>query len=403
MKKWKSVFLIFYFCFNLNATEIKNLRVYNSNFETSFPILIENQENPGSIIIEFDVKSNSQPSLNILFRFCDKNWQTYDSPYLENRGQNTFYNLSYEFLPNTVKEANYFFKGSFPDKEGYVTFPFSGKWKAFIIDEFNNILSDAKFYVINNKVLISSNLKKETLGNIYSSQNQLTKVFRITSKFELPDEFFPQQVELIEIVENKKLSFPIIIERKNLENRFYNWDGNRKFTYTAADVFPGNSYRQTDFRNYNRFNSKNINANIDGMETSRFYQFGRFDNFGNSLILNYKDLNATYHNVEFKIAADDFFGDIYLTGSFINWEILPEYKMENRNQRFYKTVELKRGIYDYQYVAFNNENYDWTYFEGNFHETEREYHIFLYYKDFNFGGYDTIIGVTTLTSNKNEK
>ena len=61
------------------------------------------------------------------------------------------------------------------------------------------------------------------------------------------------------------------------------------------------------------------------------------------------------------------------------------------------SVQLKRGVYDYQYVTgkiVNDrvENIDWEILEGNFWETENEYYIFLYYQTVEKGGYDKIIG-----------
>ncbi|HSR17744.1 MAG TPA: hypothetical protein VLM39_06585, partial [Ignavibacteriaceae bacterium] len=59
--------------------------------------------------------------------------------------------------------------------------------------------------------------------------------------------------------------------------------------------------------------------------------------------------------------------------------------------------------YDYQYVAadaVNNriKNEDWIVLEGNFLETENLYHIFIYYNDPNYGGYDRIIGYKVILS-----
>jgi len=71
--------------------------------------------------------------------------------------------------------------------------------------------------------------------------------------------------------------------------------------------------------------------------------------------------------------------------------------MLNEGGRFTKSLLLKRGAYDYQYVTadiINGEikNADWQYLEGNSWETSNEYHIFVYYTDPNYGGYDKIIG-----------
>jgi hypothetical protein len=67
------------------------------------------------------------------------------------------------------------------------------------------------------------------------------------------------------------------------------------------------------------------------------------------------------------------------------------------------TIQLKRGVYDYQYVTgdvINNkvENIEWEILEGNFWETQNDYFIFLYYRTEEKGGYDKIIGYKKIKS-----
>jgi len=65
--------------------------------------------------------------------------------------------------------------------------------------------------------------------------------------------------------------------------------------------------------------------------------------------------------------------------------------MTNSGGLYNKSIELKRGIFDYQYVAadfINGEvkNQDWIQLEGNFWETENDYYIFIFYQDQDSGG-----------------
>lgn len=71
--------------------------------------------------------------------------------------------------------------------------------------------------------------------------------------------------------------------------------------------------------------------------------------------------------------------------------------MYDDNEMINFTVPLKRGVHEYQYVVADIRgnkiiNPEWEILEGNFFETENEFHIFLYYQVPEKGGYEKIIG-----------
>jgi len=102
---------------------IKSLKTYTSNDANSIPVLSSPRD---LLIIDFDVQSENAPNINIIFKFCDRNWNPTDNIFLSNQGKNTAYTLDYFSLPTTVEEAKYHYNNSFPDKNGYVAFPFPG-------------------------------------------------------------------------------------------------------------------------------------------------------------------------------------------------------------------------------------------------------------------------------------
>ena len=386
--------------------QVKSLKYYPENDETGFP-LIGIGPNGGYLTIDFDIKAKRIPDFNIVFRFCDKNWKPYDNIFLSNFGKNIARNLNVEKLPTTVLEADYHFRGTYPDVNNYVDFPFSGNWMFFITDaqDTSMVFAYGKFFVVQDIIDIHDTLKTETLegGNYFP--NELGKVFNITTDFNLSDKLYPGNVNIVSIIENHKLDYPIVIDRNfNTNTRQYYWDANRKFTFIARDIRPGNEYRQTDLRNINKFNSVDVNAQFDGLEYSRFFKQGPKDHNGGSLIDNYRNPNSTYMNVDFSISPpDNTYGDVFLVGSFNNWDILAGYRMDYNSGIFSKTIQLKRGIYDYQYVLadYTNgiiSNPDWYILEGNSWETSNEYNIFVYYNEPTNGGYDRIIAHSRIIS-----
>ncbi|GAB4295768.1 MAG: hypothetical protein Kow0098_18380 [Ignavibacteriaceae bacterium] len=403
----KALFIIFLLLLNnlaLSAAgiEVKALKVSTTRSEIAFPVITNSGE---KLIIEFDINSRVEPNLNIVFRFCDKGWRPTKNNFFLNTGKDIFYSLRFSSLPVSVKEARYHFKGSFPDDKGQVSFPFSGKWRFYITDSQDTsiVYASGKFFVAMSEVSLSASIKNEELEEKTLFPKELAKVFNITASLVLPDELFPAFVNRIEIIENKKIEYPVIVDRTfNTNVRQFYWDGSRKFIFTARDIQPGNEYRQTDLRNTNKFNSKNVKAQFDGLEYSRFFSQGNKDLNGGFLLTEPDDEYATFLNVTFSIRPpDDVFGDIFLVGAFNNWKLAPEYRMNNSGGVHSKTISLKRGIYDYQYVLadFINEqikNDDWLILEGNSWDTTNEYHIFLIYDDPQFGGYERIIGYTKI-------
>jgi hypothetical protein len=177
-----------------------------------------------------------------------------------------------------------------------------------------------------------------------------------------------------------------------------------KLRFIAKDVRPGNEYRQVDLMDNNVYIGKDVKAQFDGLEYSRFLLQGNPDMNGGFKLKSPKDLYANYMNVKFQIRpAEDVYGDFYLVGAFNDWKVSPAYKL-NFNGDFYDlTIPLKRGVYDYQYVVVNGDyndpaNQDWYKLEGNDWQTKNEYNIFLWYRDQENGGYDRIIGYTKIES-----
>jgi len=395
---WLLIFVNISFV-NAQQIQIKSLEIYSSDDRLALPVITHKNK----LVIEFDVKSEFEPSLNIVFRFCDKGWTPTRNIFLLNQNRNSFFLFNFNRLPVTVEEADYHFKGSFPDKDGFIELPFSGKWRFYITDlhDTSLVYAEGRFFVVGNHVSLHSTIKRDQLENKTYWPVELVKVFNIKTDFILPEDFYPTYVDRLEIIQNRNIFYPIVIERNsNSLVRQFKWDADRKFTYIARDIQAGNEYRLVDIRDFNFFAKKNVKAQRDGLEFSRFFLNAGSDLNGNKIYIDSKDPYATYLNVTFSIRPpDENNSDIYLVGAFNNWQLLSEYKLNNENGIFSITIPLKRGIYDYQYVIADENNgeiidADWLILEGNTWNNEKVYDIFLYYNEPNFGGYERIIGYT---------
>lgn len=389
------------------SIEIKSLNYYAGESPINFPVIVLNGNEEDFISIEFDIKSESYPNLAIVFRLCNKNWQPIQNQFLENRGKNMAYNLSLDYLPVSVNEANYHFKGKFPDSDGFITFPFSGKWMFYITqyEDTSKVFATGKFFVVEQIVDIKTKVTEEILSDPSLTLNQLGKTINLESKIKLSDDLFPNQLTQLEIIENWKIEYPyILLKETGNKDYYFDWDGNRDFSFVQKRIRPGNEYRKLDLAKISTYSGKNVKAHLDIIEQSRFYKLGSNDLNGSFILSDYKQSTSEYLNVEFSLKyPNDTKKNVYIVGGFNNWNPFlfkdKRFLLKESDGILKTSIELKRGKYDYQYVVcdINNEklkDIDWYFLEGNFLETKNIYHIFAFYNDLNFGGYDRIIAFT---------
>ncbi len=378
---------------------IKSLNIYTTNNEIALPVLTGDNK----LVIEFDVQGKFIPNMNIVFRFCDKGWTPTKNIFLLNTSYSTAYFLDFEELPVTlIDDARYHNKSTYPDDRDQVRFPFSGKWRFYLTDTQDSsiVYATGKFFVIEDLVDMDILLKRDELEDKNYWPVELAKRFSLTSDFYLPEQFYPAFLDKIEIIDDQRIYYPIIVDRNtNTMFRFYKWDANRHFTFTARDIPAGNEFRQVDIINPDLYIGRDLNAQLDGIEYSRFFlDYEKNDLNGGKIYENYRDAYSTYHNITFSIRPpDDVYGDIFLVGAFNDWLISPDYQMFNSDGIFSTIVTLKRGIYDYQYVVGEIENgsvinADWLILEGNTWTNKKEFDVFLYYNEQDKGGYERIIG-----------
>lgn len=111
---------------------------------------------------------------------------------------------------------------------------------------------------------------------------------------------------------------------------------------------------------------------------------------------------AEYSFIHFTLPYTEKIGlnDVYIFGKYNNYALDEENKMtyNEATGNMEAVIKMKQGFYNYKYVLKNNEGeMDMNTVSGNFHFTENNYLILVYYR--NFGDiYDSIIGVGSANS-----
>ena len=113
------------------------------------------------------------------------------------------------------------------------------------------------------------------------------------------------------------------------------------------------------------------------------------------------NVEADYCMIHFSLENYEDLGDrkIYVIGNFNN------YRLDNKselvydaNSGLYKNTSLiKQGFVNYKFITLTNNKVDHSLIDGNFHQTENEYTVIVYYRDIG-ARYDKVIGIGNANS-----
>jgi len=231
-------------------------------------------------------------------------------------------------------------------------------------------INSAKFQLINPK--------KEVKVAILQNYNWATALVNIPPQFTLGN-------ELVYKYDTETSFFG--------GNEFFNFDTKDLRAPTAViskieltDIY--NHYRFPDLYRYDRpytyfpdINGDFVIRTLQGNDDSR---------------------EAEYTRVHFSLPYSEVLdlNDVYVFGKFNNYAIEESNRMtyNERNGNMEAAIILKQGFYNYKYVIQrDNGKIDLNTVDGNFHFTENNYLILVYYR--NFGDlYDSVIGVGSANS-----
>jgi hypothetical protein len=185
-----------------------------------------------------------------------------------------------------------------------------------------------------------------------------------------------------------------------------------KFFDDAQMFKGGNEFRYFDLRSLN-----NPGRNVGTVDKSKkpydVYiatdkprineAYGQYNDLDGAFMLDnydYRDLTfSNYSDVIFALSSPEVDGEVYVTGGFTYWNLLPENRMDyDPSRKLYTArIPLKQGWYDYQYIV-KSKTLPTYYFEGSHFETENFYEIFVYYKPYQPRA-DVLIGYLRLEKN----
>jgi hypothetical protein len=349
-------------------------------------------KNNAPIVLEFDDTSGQYQNYHLKIYPCNADWQLinlneveYVSEYNDIILQN--YQLSY-----STKRNYYHYKINLPTTKiggNFIAYIYKEQRKAEPIITRRFCVNAAKVNVggratVSNNNLLRSSKQQVDFGIQYAGYQVINPLadFKVVLR---------QNYRWDRTLTGLKPQYLRASESK-IDYQFYN---------SETDFDGGNEFRFFDMRSLrNKFvglhkitytdTSYHVELLRDMPQGHKVYIFT--DDFdGQYLIDHYENGNAEvegdYANVTFKLETDDSLAqnqELYVLGAFNNYKCEPSYQMHyNAEQAAYTaTIELKQGLYNYQYAIKNlsNGSISTHKTEGNHAKTQNTYEIFVYHK-----------------------
>ena len=396
-----ALFLSFKFIFSqsINPDNVKSISFQKQN-ENKFSNIFVGTINE-KFSLSFDILSGLEHDLYYIIEHCDFNWeksQLIKSEYIQGFDDVKIDNYSSSF--NTYQIYTHY-NISFPNSN--TSFKKSGNYIIKIVDEYGDEIFRRKFILYENLVTVQTEIKRSREIEFINEKQVIN--FEINPiNIQLNN---PSKTVKVKVFKNNELNYSIdnIKPQYNMGRKLiYKYDKELSFWGGNEYLFFENKFVRNTSINIRGFDLEDIYSNFlfeDFSRKNRKYTFNPDINGGFLFNVNNSsnaEFEADYVNIHFylqKPQAFDLENKIYVVGDFNNYQISDEYLMEynSRYNLFELVLKLKQGFYNYKYIAVNQEKkIIHGEISGNFDETENEYNVIVYYR--NYGErFDRVVGV----------
>jgi len=395
------LFLSFKFIFSqsINPDNVKSISFQKQN-ENKFSNIFVGTINE-KFSLSFDILSGLEHDLYYVIEHCDFNWEKsklIKSEYIQGFDDVKIDNYSSSF--NTYQIYTHY-NISFPNSN--TSFKKSGNYIIKIIDEYGDEIFRRKFILYENLVTVQTEIKRSREIE-FINEKQVVNFEINPINIQLNN---PSKTIKVKVFKNNELNYSIdnIKPQYNMGRKLiYKYDKELSFWGGNEYLFFENKFVRNTSINIRGFDLEDIYSNFlfeDFSRKNRKYTYNPDINGGFLFNVNNSsnaEFEADYVNIHFylqKPQAFDLENKIYVVGDFNNYQISDEYLMEynSRYNLFELVLKLKQGFYNYKYIAVNQEKkIIHGEISGNFDETENEYNVIVYYR--NYGErFDRVVGV----------
>ncbi len=380
---------------------IKSLRVMLNGEWDSAPVMVIGKGD--YVEISFDDLTHEYKRYNYTIQHCNADWQPSDlleSDYLD--GFNNVVIDDYEQSMNTKMEYNRY-AITIPNND--MKLLVSGNYRVqFFEDENETPVAQCHFSLMEPHVTIAAEIDGNTDIDTYNSHQQIN--FNINhTNYTIRN---PHEDIKVSVYQNRRWDNAIHgVKPTFVQQNQLRYVHNRNLIFEAGN----------EFRRFEIIDEYIPTMNVEKMEYHAPYyhatlftgeqrinyiydqdQDGRYWVRNNDNIDN--ETESEYIYTHFRLDMPQVSGgEMYISGDLTNNRFVDYNRMVYNpiDHTYEATILLKQGSYNYQYLFVpNGESRGYTVTaEGDFHQTENEYHIYIYHRPFG-ARYDKLIGFQTI-------
>jgi hypothetical protein len=369
-------------------TEIKSVEFYNTEKQSSFPVIALGSND--QVVLGFDDLNGGSRTYNYTIEHCDDSWNSshlstaeYMQSYSDDRIND------YTYSSGTIQKYTHY-EIKLPNRN--IIPKISGNYilKVYEDGDQSKMVLTRRLYVANKRVSVAANVLPSTTVSTRRTNQKVNFTVDYTG-LQVQN---PNTDIRVLLMQNARYETGKI-------NTIPTYIRGTQLVYNDINIndFPGrNEFRHFDMRSL-KLNSERI-SKIYRDTTNTVMLLGDprrdlpnytllYDNDGKFFILNQDGRDprrdADYAHVYFSLAANmpETQGTPYIIGQFNDYRLDESSRLQfDSRGRFYTSLQLKQGVYDYQYVWVSNSTKqpDDTLLEGNYFETENEYQLLVYYR-----------------------
>lgn len=389
-----------------NACYVANLRTIQTKVNGEWgkpPVLLLQSNN--YMEISFDDLQHNYVRYTYAITHCDATWEPsdlYEGDYMT--GMNNAYRIdNYTQSMNTEMMYNHYTL-RIPNND--VKLLVSGNYKVDIYEDGDDDpVATACFSIVDPKVGIDISVSPNTDIDSYQSHQQVD--FNInyqTYECTNPEaEFKPVVVQNRRWDNHVSDILPTYLRTNQLvyiHNQKLIFDAGNEYRrfeildrYVPTMRIERMAYQPPYYHAYLFGDKPRTNYKYDQDQDGRYY-VRNGDNYEN-------DSESDYFYTHFTLNMPEITGgDVYIHGDLTYGLFTDDNKMEYNmiDHQYEKTLLLKQGSYNYLYLFIPNGSEEATgnMTEGDFHQTENEYYIYVYHRPFG-GRYDKLVAFKALT------